>query len=88
MSVAQLNRALQAIRTYLIECTDNKNWRDRRTAELNEVIRNCVERIGVNRRDPAAGADMRLEALRHAIRYVDEHLATNLENDDMRFSWP
>lgn len=89
-SWARLNHALRAIRTYLVECADNKNWSDKHTAELNEVIRNCVERIAVNRRDPAAAADARLplEPLRHAIQYVDEHLDTNLRHDDMRLSWP
>lgn len=90
MSFPQLDHALRMTRTYLVECADNKTWSDRRTAELNEVIRSCVERIAVNRREPAAATEARLplEALRHAIGYVDEHLDTNLERDDARWSSP
>lgn len=74
MLFPQVDHAMRMIRTYLVECADNKTWNDRRTAELNEVIRSCVERIAVNRRDPTTGAQLNLEAFRHAIGYLDERL--------------
>jgi hypothetical protein len=66
MNLPAFDHALHAVRTYLAECTERKGWDDQRTSELDEVIRSCVESIGVNRRDS--------QALRHAIAYVDEHL--------------
>jgi hypothetical protein len=38
------------------------------------VIRGCVECIAVNRRDWQAEARLPLDAIRHAVGYVDEHL--------------
>jgi hypothetical protein len=66
----RVDHAMRMVRTYLVECTENKAWNDRRTAELNEAIRSCVERIAVDRRE----ARQPVDALRHAIGYVDELL--------------
>ena len=63
---------MRMVRTYLVECAENKTWNDRRTAELNETIRGCVERIAIDRREARQPAD----ALRHAIGYVDERLGS------------
>ena len=67
------DRALKIVQTYLAECEVDPG--DPRTAELNEVIGNCVGRMSVNRRGHGQGSDARVaqEALRHALGYVDEH---------------
>jgi tetratricopeptide (TPR) repeat protein len=74
MSLPALDHALHAVRTYLVECTERKGWDDQRTSELGEVIRSCVESIGANHRDSRASVRLPVEALGHAIAYVDEHL--------------
>ena len=73
MLSARLDDALKMVRTYLAECAED--WGDPRTAELNEVIRSCVECIGVNRRGHGQSGDARVpqEALRHTLGYLDEH---------------
>ena len=67
------DRALQMVQTHLDECAVDPG--DPRTAELNEVIGNCVGWISVNRRGDGWQNDARVprEALRHALGYVDEH---------------
>ena len=78
-NLSALDHALHAVRTYLVECTEHKGWDDQQTAELGKIIRSCVEGVGTSYRGPQAGAQPPLEALRHAIGYVDEHLsAVNL----------
>ena len=78
MKLARLDHALQMVRTFLAECADREDWGDPRTAELTEVISNCVECISVNRCGHDEGSDARVpqEALRHALGYVDEHSDT------------
>ena len=71
------DRALQIVQTYLAECAVDPG--DPRTAELNEVIGNCVGWMSVNRRGDGQASDARVprEALRHALGYVDEHSDTS-----------
>ena len=76
------DRALQMVQTYLAECAVDPG--DPRTAELNEVIGNCVGWMSVNRRghgqDREASAPQ--QALRYALGYVDEHSYISA-NDDL-----
>ena len=78
MTSARLARALLMVRTYFADCADRGDWSDPRTAELTEVIRCCVECIGVNRRGHGQGrnAPVPQEALHHALGYVDERSDT------------
>lgn len=74
MSLAALDCALKAVRTYLIECADREPWDRVRTAELNDIIRRCVERIGARDRGARAALRPSPDAIEHAIGYVDERL--------------
>jgi hypothetical protein len=83
VKLARLDHALQMVRTYLADCAYREVWGDPRMAELNEVIRSCVECISVNRRGHGQGSDARVpqEALRHALGYVDEHSDASASDD-------
>ncbi|MFO1312988.1 MAG: hypothetical protein U1F41_13085 [Burkholderiales bacterium] len=63
-----------AVRLYVVESADRARWDDKVTAELNQVIRSCVECMGVRRQGPQTAGDAPLDAIRHAVGYVDEHL--------------
>jgi hypothetical protein len=78
---ATFDRALQMLQTYLAECAVDPG--DPRTAELNEVIGNCVGWMSVNRRGHGQASDARVpqEALRHVLGYVDEHSCTSASDD-------
>lgn len=69
---ANFERALQVVRSYLAECTADRS--DPHRAELNEVIRDCVGCMSVNRlrREQVSNARAPQEVLRHALGYVDE----------------
>ena len=81
MISASFDRALQMVRMYLAECAADRG--DPRTAELNEVIRNCVGCMSVNRRSHEQGGNARVpqEALRHALGYVDKHSYPSARDD-------
>jgi hypothetical protein len=81
---AQGPHALDLMRSYLVDCAREKDeGAKRRTEELNGVICACVERLAVDRqgggvREPRLAPD----ALSYALRYIDEHIGTNLLWDD------
>lgn len=80
MSLPTIEHAMRMVRAYLVECAEGEAWNDRRTVELNDTIRDCVERIAIDRREARQPAD----ALRHAIGYVDECLGFA---DQTRTKW-
>jgi hypothetical protein len=75
------DRALQMVQTFLAECAMDPG--DPRTAELSEVIGNCVGWMSVNRRGHGQASDARVpqEALLHALGYVDERSYTSASDD-------
>jgi hypothetical protein len=79
--LATFDRSLKMLQTYLAECGEDPG--DPRTAELNEVIGNCVGWMSVNHRGHGRASDARVqqEALRHALGYVDEHSYTSASDD-------
>ncbi len=81
MISATFDRALQMVQTYLAECAVDPG--DPRTAELNEVIGNCVGWMSVNRRGDGQASDARVpqEALLHALGYVDEYSYASASDD-------
>ena len=76
MNKAGVARALDALRRYFIDTADRTAWDHQHTVELNEVIRSCVESLAAHRRESQAAARLPLEAIRHAMGYVDERLDT------------
>jgi hypothetical protein len=83
-TLADHEHALQLMRVYLADCAKEKEQGSiRRMEELNAVIGGCIERLASDRRDRTRVCDpaLALDALSHAIRYVDEHLAANLRID-------
>jgi hypothetical protein len=80
---AQGPHALDLMRSYVVDCAREKDeGAKRRTEELNGVICACVERLAVDRqgggvREPRLAPD----ALSYALRYIDEHIGTNLLDD-------
>ena len=85
MSGMALNHALDAVRSYLVDSMDRKGWDDQGTAELSEVIRSCIEGIGVTHRGLERKRRLALEEFRHAIAYVDEHLNARRRGDSRRY---
>ncbi len=81
MISAMFDRALQMVQTYLAECAVDPG--DPHTAELNEVIGNCVGWMSVNRRGHGQASDARVpqEALLHALEYVDEYSYASASDD-------
>ena len=87
MKPAKVEHALHMMRAYLEDCAKKREEASNRCMEeLNGVIRACAERLAVDRRDDDRIRDRRLplDALGHAIRYVDDHLDAKLKWDDMR----
>jgi hypothetical protein len=76
MNTAAVGRALDALRRYFVDAADRTTWDHQHTVELNEVIRSCVESLAAQRRESRAAARLPLEAIRHAMGYVDEQLDT------------
>ena len=76
-----MDRALQMVQTYLAECAVDPG--DPRTAELNEVIGNCVRWMSVNRQGHGQASDARVprEALRHALGYLEEQSYISASDD-------
>jgi len=74
MNATAVGDALRALRRYFIDAADRKVWDHKHTAELNEVIWSCVESIGATHRESQAARRLPLEAIRHAMGYVDERL--------------
>jgi len=74
MNATAVGHALHALRRYFIDAADRKAWDDQRSAELNEVIRSCVESLATHHRESQAAARLPLEAIRHAMGYVEERL--------------
>jgi hypothetical protein len=74
MNATAVGHALHALRRYFVDAADRKVWDHLHTAELNDVIRSCVESLGTNHREPQVAAHLPLEAIRHAMGYVDEQL--------------
>ena len=81
MISTKFDRALRMVQTYLARCGEDRG--DPHTAELNEVIGNCVGWMSVNGRRHGQARDARVpqEALRHALRYVDEHSYTSASDN-------
>jgi hypothetical protein len=74
VNATAVGHALHALRRYFIDAADRKAWDHQHTAELDEVIWNCVQRLGANHRESQAAARLPLEAIRHAMGYVDERI--------------
>lgn len=74
MNATTVGHALHALRRYLIDAADRIAWDHQHTAELNEVIRSCVASLNANHREPQVAGRLPLEAIRHAMGYVDEQL--------------
>lgn len=74
MNAITTSHALHALRRYLLDAADRLAWDHQHTAELNEVIRSCVAGLGTNHRESQVAARLPLEAIRHAMGYVDEQL--------------
>jgi hypothetical protein len=72
-SSLMIDRARQMVQTYLAECAVDSG--DSRTAELNEVIGNCVGWMSDNHREHGQ------QALRYALGYVDEHSYASASDD-------
>ena len=67
----------ELVRQGLAECAVDPG--DSRTAELNEVIGNCVGWMSANRRGHGQANDARVaqEALRHTLGYVDSYTSAS-----------
>ena len=74
MNATAVGHALHALRRYFIDAADRKAWDHQHTAELNEVIRSCVQSLAADHRESQAAARLPLDAVRHAMGYVDERL--------------
>jgi len=72
------DRALSAVREYVADSVHRRGWDDERTAELSATIRSCVEGIAASR-ESQPGTRPPLDAMRHALGYLDEQVRAATE---------
>ncbi len=72
--VSAVENVLHAMRAYLADCAAQEIGGPDRAAELNDVICACIGTLAEHRRSErlASHGDERLDALGHAMRYIDE----------------
>jgi transcriptional regulator GlxA family with amidase domain len=85
MTLSRVEHALGMMRLHLVECVAQNDWSDDRHEELAQTIVSCIRRSTdeagrkVPEREPRLGRD----ALRHAIRFVNDNLVSKLKWDDI-----
>jgi transcriptional regulator GlxA family with amidase domain len=85
MGLRKVEHALGMMRTYLVECAVQDDWSDHRADELAQAIRACLrqEPEEIQQTAPAPPSRLSRDALRRAIRYVNENLDTKLKWEEI-----
>jgi AraC family transcriptional regulator len=85
MTLNKVERALGMMRTYLVECAAQNEWGDDRSAELAQTIAACIRHTTAESAQQTRRCDPTLarEALRGAIRFVNDNLDSKLTWDEI-----
>src|SRR5258705_13855211 len=85
MMLTKVERALGMMRIYLVECATKNDWGDHRADELARTIAACLRQTPEEPNQKAAERDSRLtrDALRRAIRFVNDNLDSKLKWDEI-----
>jgi AraC-like DNA-binding protein len=85
MTLDNVEHALGMMRIYLVEHAAQNDWGDHRVGELAETIAACLRQKLEQSREQALGRDLKLarDALRTAIRFVNDNLDHKLKWDDI-----
>ena len=85
MTLSKVEQALGIMRIYLVECATQNDWGNHRTVELAQTIAACIRQTTDDPSQKAPERDPRLgrEALRRAIRFVNDNLDCRLKWDDI-----
>ena len=85
MTLSKVEHALGIMRTYLVECATQNDWGDHRAEELAQTIAACIRHTTDEPSQKAPGRDPTLarDALRRAIRFVNDNLDCKLKWDDI-----
>ena len=85
MTLSKVEHALGIMRTYLVECATQNDWGVHRAEELAQTIAACIRHTTDEPSQKAPGRDPTLarDALRRAIRFVNDNLDCKLKWDDI-----
>jgi len=85
MTLRKVEHVLGIMRTYLVECATRTDWDHDRAEELAHTIAACIRQTTDEPKRIAPQRDPRLagDALRRAIRFVNDNLDLKLKWDDI-----
>jgi len=85
MTLSKVEHALGIMRTYLVECATQNDWGDQRAEELAQTIAACIRTTTdePGQRAPKRDSTLARDALRRAIRFVNDNLDCKLKWDDI-----
>jgi len=85
MTLHKVEHALGMMRIYLVECATQNDWGEARAAELARTITACIRQAtdGASQKTPERSPRLTRDALRRAIKFVNENLDSKLKWDDI-----
>jgi transcriptional regulator GlxA family with amidase domain len=85
MTLSRVEHALGMMRMYLVECAAQNDWGDDRSEELAKTIAACIRQTTdePSQRPPERDPKLARDALRRAIRFVNDHLDSKLKWDEI-----
>lgn len=85
MTLSKVERALDMMRIYLVECAAQNDWGDHRCEELAQTIVACIRQTTdpTGQQTPERDPRLARDALRLAIRFVNENLDSKLKWDQI-----
>lgn len=85
MMLSNVEHALGMMRIYLVECATRNDWNEHRTDELAQTIVDCLRQSMKEPRQDQPERDRTLshDALRRAIRFVNDNLDSKLKWDEI-----
>jgi AraC family transcriptional regulator len=85
MTLSRVEHALGMMRMYLVECAAQNEWGNDRSEELAQTIVACIRQTAGEAGEKPPERDPRLarDALRRAIRFVNDNLDSKLKWDEV-----
>ena len=85
MTLSRIERALGMMRIYLVECATQNDWGGARSEELAQTILAFIRQTSDEAGQKAPDRDPRLrrDALRRAMRFVNDNLDSKLKWDEI-----
>jgi len=81
----KVEHALGMMRIYLVECATQNDWGEARAEELARTITACIRQAtdGSSQKTPERSPRLTRDALRRAIKFVNDNLDSKLKWDDI-----